>query len=56
MKDSVLIDFINVFDKIPMKNEDFSAPNLLGAAYEYLIKYFASSAGKKVENSMLHQK
>lgn len=47
MKDSVLIDFINVFDKIPMKNEDFAAPDLLGAAYEYLIKYFASSAGKK---------
>lgn len=47
MKDSTLIDFINVFDKIPMKNEDFAAPDLLGAAYEYLIKYFASSAGKK---------
>lgn len=47
MKDSVLIAFINVFDKIPMRNEDFAAPDLLGAAYEYLIKYFASSAGKK---------
>ncbi|MCT4606064.1 MAG: type I restriction-modification system subunit M [Marinisporobacter sp.] len=47
MKDSTLIEFINVFDKIPMKNEDFEAPDLLGAAYEYLIKYFASLAGKK---------
>jgi len=47
MKDSTLIDFINVFNKISMKNEDFEAPDLLGAAYEYLIKYFASSAGKK---------
>lgn len=47
MKDSTLVDFIQVFDKIPMKNEDFEAPDLLGAAYEYLIKYFADSAGKK---------
>ncbi|HGG0417179.1 TPA: type I restriction-modification system subunit M [Clostridium sporogenes] len=47
MKDSTLVEFISVFNKIPMKNEDFQAPDLLGAAYEYLIKYFASSAGKK---------
>lgn len=47
MKDTTLVDFIQVFDKIPMKNEDFEAPDLLGAAYEYLIKYFADSAGKK---------
>ncbi|MCK4258816.1 MAG: SAM-dependent DNA methyltransferase [Halanaerobiales bacterium] len=47
MKDSTLIEFINVFNDIPMKNEDFESPDLLGAAYEYLIKYFASSAGKK---------
>jgi type I restriction enzyme M protein len=30
-----------------MRNEDFEFPDLLGAAYEYLIKYFADSAGKK---------
>ncbi|UEL47216.1 type I restriction-modification system subunit M [Terrisporobacter hibernicus] len=47
MKDTTLVDFIQIFDKIPMKNEDFEAPDLLGAAYEYLIKYFADSAGKK---------
>ena len=28
-------------------NDDFEFPDLLGAAYEYLIKYFADSAGKK---------
>lgn len=47
MKDSTLVEFINVFNKIPMRNEDFEAPDMLGAVYEYLIKYFASSAGKK---------
>ncbi|OFS19965.1 N-6 DNA methylase [Clostridium sp. HMSC19A10] len=47
MKDSTLVEFINVFNKIPMKNEDFEAPDMLGSVYEYLIKYFASSAGKK---------
>ena len=29
------------------KDEDFEFPDLLGAAYEWLIKYFADSAGKK---------
>jgi len=28
-------------------NNNFEFPDLLGAAYEYLIKYFADSAGKK---------
>lgn len=28
-------------------NDNFDFPDLLGAAYEYLIKYFADSAGKK---------
>lgn len=31
----------------PLVNENFEFPDLLGAAYEYLIKYFADSAGKK---------
>ena len=30
-----------------MRDENFEFPDLLGAAYEYLIKYFADSAGKK---------
>ena len=30
-----------------MQDENFEFPDLLGAAYEYLIKFFAESAGKK---------
>ncbi len=45
--DERLVDFIQHFEKIPLRNEDFEFPDLLGAAYEYLIKYFADSAGKK---------
>lgn len=47
MDDSILIEFIQHFDEIPLSNDDFEFPDLLGAAYEYLIKYFADSAGKK---------
>ncbi|MEO8343966.1 MAG: class I SAM-dependent DNA methyltransferase, partial [Gallionella sp.] len=45
--DDTLSDFIQNFEKIPLKDEDFEFPDLLGAAYEWLIKYFADSAGKK---------
>lgn len=47
MDDSTLVQFIQHFDEIPLSNDDFEFPDLLGAAYEYLIKYFADSAGKK---------
>lgn len=47
MDDSTLIEFIQHFNDIPLSNDDFEFPDLLGAAYEYLIKYFADSAGKK---------
>ena len=30
-----------------LRKSDFVRPDLLGAAYEYLIKMFADSAGKK---------
>jgi len=42
-----LVDLINHFDKYPMRDQDFEFPDLLGAAYEYLIAQFADSAGKK---------
>ena len=42
-----LKEFINHFNKYPLRNEDFEFPDLLGAAYEFLIKDFADSAGKK---------
>ncbi|WJG09399.1 N-6 DNA methylase [Aliiglaciecola sp. LCG003] len=45
--DTRLVEFIEHFNEIPLSNDDFEFPDLLGAAYEYLIKYFADSAGKK---------
>ncbi|MDA7492632.1 N-6 DNA methylase [bacterium] len=47
MDDRTLQEFIEHFNEIPLANDDFEFPDLLGAAYEYLIKYFADSAGKK---------
>lgn len=47
VKDTQLVDLIHHFDKYRLTNDDFEFPDLLGAAYEYLIKEFADSAGKK---------
>lgn len=47
LKDQQLIDLIHHFNKYRLTNEDFEFPDLLGAAYEYLLKQFADSAGKK---------
>ena len=47
LDDDTLSDFLQNFEKIPLKDSDFEFPDLLGAAYEWLIKYFADSAGKK---------
>lgn len=47
LKDAQLVSLIHHFDKYRLTNEDFEFPDLLGAAYEYLIKDFADSAGKK---------
>jgi type I restriction enzyme M protein len=47
LSDDTLVNFIQNFDKIPLKDSDFEFPDLLGAAYEWLIKNFADSAGKK---------
>jgi type I restriction enzyme M protein len=47
LDDDTLSNFIRNFEKIPLRDENFEFPDLLGAAYEYLIKYFADSAGKK---------
>lgn len=40
-------EFVDHFDKFRLRDEDFEFSDLMGAAYEYLIKYFADSAGKK---------
>ena len=50
LDDDILADFVQNFEKIPLKDEDFEFPDLLGAAYEWLIKFFADSAGKKAEH------
>ena len=42
-----LVEFINHFNSKRMQNRDFEFADVLGASYEYLIKYFADSAGKK---------
>lgn len=42
---SALLKDFNNFPKL--QDESFEFPDLLGAAYEYLIKFFAESAGKK---------
>ena len=47
LKDQQLIDLIHHFNKYRLTNNDFEFPDLLGATYEYLIKQFADSAGKK---------
>lgn len=47
LKDSQLVDLIHHFNKYRLTADDFEFPDLLGAAYEYLIKDFADSAGKK---------
>ena len=38
---------IDHFGAYRLRNQDFEFPDLLGAAYEYLIRDFANSAGKK---------
>jgi len=47
LKDQQLIDLINHFNKYKLTPSNFEFPDLLGAAYEYLLKEFADSAGKK---------
>lgn len=45
--DIKLRQLISHFSLHRLRNEDFEFPDLLGAAYEYLIGEFADSAGKK---------
>ncbi|MBQ0832014.1 class I SAM-dependent DNA methyltransferase [Marinobacter sp.] len=47
LPDRKLRDLIVHFSQYRLRNEDFEFPDLLGAAYEYLIGEFADSAGKK---------
>lgn len=45
--DGDLRELIREFNRIKLTDANLEFPDLLGAAYEYLIKYFADSAGKK---------
>lgn len=45
--DQKLRQLISHFGDVRLRNSDFEFPDLLGAAYEYLIAEFADSAGKK---------
>lgn len=45
--DDVIIELIDHFSTVHLANGWFEFPDLLGAGYEYLIKYFADTAGKK---------
>jgi type I restriction enzyme M protein len=47
LSDKTLRDLISHFSKHRLRNSDFEKPDLMGTAYEYLIKMFADSAGKK---------
>jgi len=45
--DADLVQLIGHFDTVTLTDDNLEFPDLLGSAYEYLIKYFADSAGKK---------
>jgi type I restriction enzyme M protein len=47
ISDKKLRDLVSHFGKYRLRNLDFENPDLMGSAYEYLIKMFADSAGKK---------
>ena len=47
LSDKKLQDLLLHFSKYRLRTEDFESEDLLGDAYEYLIKQFADSAGKK---------
>ncbi|KGF95615.1 Type I restriction-modification system [Prochlorococcus marinus str. MIT 9201] len=47
LTDQKLSDLLSHYSKYRLRKSDFDRPDLLGAAYEYLIKMFADSAGKK---------
>jgi type I restriction enzyme M protein len=47
ISDEDLRELIRHFNKMNLKDDNLEFPDLMGAAYEYLIKHFADSAGKK---------
>lgn len=47
ISDEDLRELIREFNRINLTDDNLEFPDLMGAAYEFLIKYFADSAGKK---------
>ncbi|WP_147535650.1 type I restriction-modification system subunit M [Bacillus marasmi] len=47
LPDRLLLQLISHFSAIDLSNANLSEPDMLGRAYEYLIKQFADDAGKK---------
>ncbi len=47
ISDEDLRELIKKFNRISLRDDNLEFPDLMGAAYEYLIKHFADSAGKK---------
>ncbi|MBA4496398.1 type I restriction-modification system subunit M [Paenactinomyces guangxiensis] len=47
LPDKVILQLIQHFSAIDLSNKNLSEPDMLGRAYEYLIKQFADDAGKK---------
>lgn len=47
ISDEDLRKLIQEFNKKNLRDDNLEFPDLMGAAYEYLIKHFADSAGKK---------
>ncbi len=45
--DPIILELLDHFSTVHLGNGWFEFPDLLGAGYEYLIKYFADTAGKK---------
>lgn len=47
LPDEKILELIAHFNSLTLAESNFEFPDLLGAGYEFLIKYFADSAGKK---------
>ncbi|WP_026702930.1 type I restriction-modification system subunit M [Salibacterium aidingense] len=47
LPDKMLMQLVQHFSAIDLSNSNLSEPDMLGRAYEYLIKQFADDAGKK---------
>ncbi|EKA7354906.1 SAM-dependent DNA methyltransferase, partial [Vibrio vulnificus] len=47
LTDAKLCEVLSKFSQCRLRNEDLEHPDILGSAYEYLIKQFADSAGRK---------